>query len=326
MRLTIEKIQHPIAEQANVSISMARADLIHPLASGNKIYKLAPNIEFAKANGYEELLSFGGAFSNHIHALALVANQQGFKSIGVIRGESDYAANPSLQDAQNAGMKLVFVTRKDYKRRNDVDYLAELQAQFPKALIIPEGGSSQLAVGGCAKLAQEINAIKKSDVLTVACGTGATFAGLVCGASKNQSVIGYSILRDESLVGRVDEFIKQEQSPSSTTYQIESADFGGYAKLDKSLLDFIFDWQDKTGILLDPIYTSKMCRCVMQQIEAGEFEGGTSICLIHSGGLQGWRGMEKRVRDLAGDVRWGQIEEGLDIAVQKWGGVLAPIF
>ncbi len=315
MKLTIQHINLPLADKAGVSLSMARADLIHPLASGNKIYKLAPNIELAKANGYEELLSFGGAFSNHIHALALVANQQGLKSIGVIRGESDYAANPTLQNAQNAEMKLVFVTRKDYKRRNDADYLAELQAQFPKALTIPEGGSSQLAVGGCAKLAQEINAIQKADVLTVACGTGATFAGLVCGAPKNQSVIGYSVLRDESLVGRVDKFIKQEQPPSLIAYQIESADFGGYAKLDKALLDFIFDWQDKTGILLDPIYTSKMCRRVMQQIEAGEFESGTSICLIHSGGLQGWRGMEKRVRDLVGDIRWRQIEEGLESSI-----------
>jgi len=308
MALIIQKVSSKLADNAGITLSIARADLVHPLASGNKIYKLMPNIEYAKANGYTELLSFGGAFSNHIHALALMANQHGLKCIGIIRGESDYATNPTLQDAQNAGMKLVFVTRKDYKRRNDADYLSELQAQFPKALIIPEGGSSQLAIGGCVKLAEEINEIQKCDALTVACGTGATVAGLVCGASKNQSVIGYPVLHDESLAGRVENFIKNEKRDIASNYKIEAADFGGYAKLDKSLLDFVFDWLDQTGILLDPIYTSKMCRQLMKQIEAGEFESGTSICMIHSGGLQGWRGMERRVRDLSGDVAWKRVE------------------
>ena len=298
MKLTVQKINLPLANKAGVSLSMARADLIHPLASGNKIYKLLPNIEFAKANGYTELLSFGGAFSNHIHALALMANQLGFESIGIIRGESEYATNPTLQDAQNAGMKLEFVTREVYKHRNDADYLSALQQQFPKALIIPEGGSSQIAIRGCTKLAEDINEIQTNDVLAVACGTGATVAGLICGASKNQTVIGYAVLRDKSLAGRVDEFIKQEQAPSPSAYQIASADFGGYAKVDKALLDFISDWLDQTGILLDPIYTSKMCMRLMQQIEAGEFKTGTSICMVHSGGLQGWRGMEKRLKTL----------------------------
>ena len=308
MSLTIQKVTSKLADDAAITLSMARADLIHPLASGNKIYKLMPNMDFAKANGYTELLSFGGAFSNHIHALALMAQKHGLKSIGIIRGESDYATNPTLQDAQNAGMKLVFVTRKDYKRRNNAEYLSELQTQFPKALIIPEGGSSQLAIGGCAKLAEEINEIQKCDMLTVACGTGATVAGLVYGASNNQSVIGYSVLRDESLVGRVEDFIKDEKRDIASNYKIEAADFGGYAKLDKPLLDFVFDWLNQTGILLDPIYTSKMCKKLMQQIKAGEFEPGTSICMVHSGGLQGWRGMKRRVRELAGDERWKQIE------------------
>ena len=315
MKLTIQHINLPLADKAGVSLSMARADLIHPLASGNKIYKLMPNIEFAKANGYTELLSFGGAFSNHIHALALMANQHGLKSISIIRGESDYATNPTLQDAQNAGMILAFITRKDYKRRNDADYLSELKAQYPKVLIIPEGGSSQLAIAACAKLAEEINEVQKCDVLAVACGTGATVAGLVCGASKNQSVIGYSVLRDESLAERVDNFIKDEKSVVASSYKIETADFGGYAKLDKSLLDFVFDWFDQTGILLDPIYTSKMCRRLMQQIEAGEFKAGTSICMIHSGGLQGWRGMEMRVSELAGGIAWKRIETLLQTSI-----------
>jgi 1-aminocyclopropane-1-carboxylate deaminase/D-cysteine desulfhydrase-like pyridoxal-dependent ACC family enzyme len=310
MTLIVQKVQLRQIDNLGVALSIARADLIHPLASGNKIYKLMPNIEFAKANSYTELLSFGGAFSNHIHALASMANKHGLKSIGIIRGESDYATNPTLQDAQNAGMHLEFVTRQEYKRRNDADYLSALQQRYPNALIIPEGGSSQLAIKGCAQLATEINAIQTDGVLAVACGTGATVAGLVCGASINQSIIGYAVLRDESLAERVDAFIQNEKS-ASQNYKIEPADFGGYAKLDKPLLDFIFDWLEQTDILLDPIYTSKMCMKLMQQIELGEFKAGTSITIVHSGGLQGWRGMKSRVIKLVGDEKWQIIEKYL---------------
>ncbi|KAG1654005.1 tRNA pseudouridine synthase D [Nymphon striatum] len=127
---------------------------------------------------------------------------------------------------------------------------------------------------------------------------GATYAGLVCGLVDNQQAIGYSVLRDESMQERIRGFvnkeIEKEQSENINNWKLEQADFGGYAKLDKTLLDFIFDWLDQTGILLDPVYTSKMCMRLMQQIEAGEFESGTSICMLHSGGLQGWRGMEKK--------------------------------
>ena len=312
MTLLIQKVQHSLLGKSGISLSMARADLIHPLASGNKIYKLMPNIDFAKANGYTELLSFGGAFSNHIHALALMAKKHHLKSIGIIRGAEAYRNNPTLQDVERAGMQLAFVSRQDYKRRDDESYLQTLQQRYPKALIIPEGGSSQYAIEGCAQLIREMNKIQCSDVVTVACGTGATVAGLVCGASRNQAVIGYAILRDESLQARVEDFIHTEnKNRCSKKLNIEPADYGGYAKFDERLLDFIFDWLDQTGILLDPIYTSKMCMKLMQQIESGEFKAGTSITMIHSGGLQGWRGMKSRVIKLVGDEKWQKIEKHL---------------
>lgn len=310
MTLLIQQVQHSLLGQSGISLSMVRADLIHPLASGNKIYKLMPNIDFAKANGCRELLSFGGAFSNHIHALALMAKKHNLKSIGIIRGEEAYRNNPTLQDVEKAGMQLAFVSRQDYKRRNDNDYLQTLQQRYPNALIIPEGGSSQYAIHGCAQLAKEVNQIHSCDVITVACGTGATAAGLVCGAAKNQTVIGYAVLRDESLQARVEAFIRAE-TRCSKKLKIEQADYGGYAKLDTNLLDFIFDYLDQTGILLDPIYTSKMCMKLMQQIESGKFKAGTRITMIHSGGLQGWRGMKSRVIKLVGDEKWKKIEKHL---------------
>ena len=316
MILLIQKVQHSLLDKSGVLLSMARADLIHPLASGNKIYKLMPNIDFAKAHGYSELLSFGGAFSNHIHALALMAKKHNLKSIGIIRGEEAYRTNPTLQDAEKAGMHLEFISRQDYKRRNDESYLQELQRRYPKALMIPEGGSSQDAIKGCAQLAKEINEAheknikRRSDVITVACGTGATVAGLVCGSSKNQIIMGYSVLRDESLQKRVENFVSAENK-SYKDLRIESAAYGGYAKLDEAQLDFILDWLEQTRILLDPIYTSKMCMRLMQQIKSGEFEAGTRITMVHSGGLQGWRGMKSRVIKLVGTEKWQKIEKHL---------------
>ena len=302
----LQKIDNSSAHNAGVNLYMARADEIHPLASGNKFYKLSPIIEYAKKNNFQQLLSFGGAYSNHIHALALLAKENNMKSIGIVRGEAD-SANPTLQDVQTAGMQLEFISREAYRNRNDPAYLEDLQKRFPEALIIPEGGSSQQAIAGCAQLASDINSTFESDVITIACGTGATLAGLACGQSNNQKVIGYSVLKDKSLETRVQQFLASEDCPNSN-YKIESADFGGYAKLDKQQLNFIFDWLDKTGILLDPIYTSKMCMRLMQQIEAGEFKSGTSITMIHSGGLQGWRGMQKRVIGLMGELYWEKIE------------------
>lgn len=313
-QITIQEIQLGSIKPFGINLRMARADQLHTLASGNKIYKLRPVIEFAKSNNIKKILSFGGAYSNHIHALALLAQQNNIQSIAIIRGEAKYAENPTLTDVQNAGMSLEFVSREEYKLRNDEAYLVQLQSRYPDALIIPEGGSSQLAIQGCSQMTEDINRAVDSDVLTIASGTGATAAGLVCGLSNKQKLIAYSVLKDESLKSRIDDFILSENSNNLEQYSIQQADFGGYAKFDKALLDFILSWLEQTGILLDPIYTSKMCRRVMQQIEAGEFEQDQSITLIHSGGLQGWRGMQKRVESIAGNKAWKQINACLENA------------
>jgi 1-aminocyclopropane-1-carboxylate deaminase/D-cysteine desulfhydrase-like pyridoxal-dependent ACC family enzyme len=308
--LQVIPIYHPIAVDAGVRLFMARADTVHPLASGNKIYKLKPILEFAKNNNINQLLSFGGAYSNHNHALALIAEQYGLRSVGIIRGEKEYANNPTLTDAKNAGMQLEFVNRKVYKQRKDASYLEELQKRYPDSLIIPEGGSSQMALAGCAELSKEINLIQQSNVLTVASGTGATLAGLISGAAVNQKVIAYAVLRDQSLAARVEQFLALEGC-GNNNYDIEAADFGGYAKLDKDLLDFILTWFEETGVLLDPIYTGKMCMRLMQQIKAKKFDAGMSITMVHSGGLQGWRGMRSTVEGLAGDHVWNLISDVL---------------
>lgn len=310
MKVIIEEISHPVVEKSGVQLYIARVDKIHALASGNKYYKLKPNLAFAKQQGIKRLISFGGAFSNHIHAFALYAQEMGFETIGIIRGEAEYANNPTLQDVQRAGMTLVFVNRKEYSLRHDKTYLGALQQKYPDALIIPEGGSSQLAVNSCRHLMQEINQIQHFDIITAACGTGATFAGLVCGLNKHQYAIAYAALRDKTLSERIGRFILNE-GEISDSYKIESADFGGFAKLNQEVLNLVLDWLEKTTILLDPIYTSKMVLRLLQQIKVGEFSKGTSICMVHTGGLQGWRGMKCRVIKLGGDSSWVIIEKKL---------------
>ena len=322
--IPIQSIELVCSKAYCLHMSMARVDKVHTLASGNKIYKLRPIIEYAKANNFKQIISFGGAYSNHIHALALMAKQYGIEAIALIRGEEKYAENPTLSDAQNAGMKLEFVSRQEYKKRDDVGYLDDLQSRYPQALLIGEGGNSELAIHGCAQMARDINKSfaqhrqshlsiqQQSDILTVACGTGATAMGLITGLADKQSLIAYSVLKDDSLHTKMESFLNKNKSEKPPQYSLQKADFGGYAKLDKPMLDFILSWLEQTDILLDPIYTGKMCRRVVQQIEAGDFTKGQFITMIHSGGLQGWRGMQLRVESLAGVDAWIKIQDSLD--------------
>lgn len=309
---TFVNINSILATQANVSLWMVCTSNVHSLASGNKFYKLHLNFEYARQQGFKQLLSFGGAYSNHIHALALMANAQGFESIGIIRGEPEYANNPTLTDVQWAGMQLEFVSRQQYRLRDDPDFVLSLKKRYPDALILPEGGSNELAVKGCQLLMQQINEYcpQQIDIVSVACGTGGTFAGLVSGLEMQQQALGFSVLRDESLTSRVKGYLNKVQS-SQQFYQIEQADYGGYAKLSVELLDFIRDWLDQTGILLDPIYTSKMCKRLLEMIEQGDIKPQSTVAVIHSGGLQAWRGMKERVIRLKGEHFWQSIEAHL---------------
>ena len=295
--------------EANINLWLLGTSNVHPLASGNKFYKLHLNLDVARRKGLTRLLSFGGAFSNHIHALALMARDQGFESIGIIRGEPEYANNPTLSDAQKAGMQLEFVSRKQYRLRDNPDFLSVLKKRYPNTFILPEGGSNELAVKGCQLLMQQINehCPERIDIVAVACGTGGTFAGLVKGLNKSQYALGFSVLRDESLRGRVESYL--ENTPSiNQSYRIVQADYGGYAKLNVELLDFIMGYLDQTGILLDPIYTSKMCKRLIEMIGQGEIKPQSRVAIVHTGGLQAWRGMKERVVRLKGESFWQRIE------------------
>jgi 1-aminocyclopropane-1-carboxylate deaminase len=310
--VAVDKISLPIADKKGISLLIARVDQVHPLASGNKLYKLLPNIQFAQQHNYQQLLSFGGAFSNHIYALALYAQSIGMQSIAIIRGEKEYARNPTLSAATAAGMTLVFVDRVTYRRRHDADYLQQLQQEYPNAFIIPEGGSSKYALQGCRLLMQHINQASLQihntlpDIVTVACGTGTTFSGLVMGAKATQWIQGYLVVKDQGVITTVDHLVAN--TLSTPAYALHAADLGGYAKFDAQLLGFILTFLEQTAILLDPIYTSKMCYCLMQQIAAGQFKTGSQLVIVHTGGLQAWHGMKEKVIKLSDNRVWQKIE------------------
>ncbi len=308
----IEKI--PVFSTANgPDVFMVRLDRVVPFASGNKIYKLLGNIEYARREGYTQLLSFGGAFSNHIHALALTAERIGMDSIGIIRGEEHYAGNPTLSDAKNAGMHLEFVDRMTYRKRNDSHYLQDLQNRFPNALIIPEGGANPQALDGCRLIPRTIEkGGLKPDLICCACGTGTTLAGILAGLGNGQQCYGYCVLKDQSIAGRIYDLLAGHTFPvSKADMRLIPAEFGGYARLNHELIEFVLYMLERTGILLDPIYTAKLCLKLRQQIDRNCIAGKSRIAVIHSGGIQAWRGMRYKVVKLAGKSAWDRINAAL---------------
>lgn len=298
LKILSEKI--PIQEipvQKNVKLFIKREDLIHPQISGNKYWKLFFNI-----NNYLEtqpknplIITFGGAFSNHISAVSATGNLAKVKTLGIIRGEeleNKWTHNPTLVFAKRNGMNLKFVTREEYRHK---DKLTEfLQQEFPEALIIPEGGTNINAVQGIKMMLN--NDTKDFDYLCTAVGTGGTLAGISEFCEENQKVIGFKVVDDSSLENKISELT------SKPNFHLTDASFGGYGKINDENVRFINDFKMKFDIPLEPIYTGKMMQKVFEMIYADYFPEGSKILCFHTGGLQGIEGanlmLEKQNRDL----------------------------
>ena len=301
-RAEFQQITLPEWERAGVEVVLWRLDRLDAVGSGNKLFKLAENLRAARAAGYSRLLSFGGVFSNHIHALALQGAAQGFDTIGVIRGEPEAAANPTLRDAVAAGMQLHFVDRDNYRdahhaglRRDTL--IAELQQRFGPCYIIPEGGANRLGASGCRVLG-EIIAIHahRFDTVVLPCGTGATLAGIVAGLRDRVPVSGVSVLKGgEFLRANVRDYLCELAADDCVLWAINLEHHGGgYARVPAALEQFVGRFQAATGIPIEPIYTGKMLYAIDRRIELGEFARGTRVLAIHTGGLQGARGFSYR--------------------------------
>jgi 1-aminocyclopropane-1-carboxylate deaminase len=274
-------------ENPEYTLYIKRDDLLHPYVSGNKFRKLRYNLKKAKEENYSTLLTFGGAFSNHIVAVAAAGMENGMKTIGVIRGDElqeKIMSNPSLKKAQEFGMVFEFVSREIYRSKNEAAFMEYLEQQYGNFYLLPEGGTNSLAVKGCEEILEETDA--DFDFICCAVGTGGTISGIINSSKVSQQVLGFPALKGDFLSEDICKFVTQSNWQLVTDYH-----FGGYAKVTNELIEFINDFYQKFQVPLDPIYTSKMAFGVLDLIEKKKFPKGSKILMIHTGGLQGIAGM-----------------------------------
>jgi len=295
----LQLIQHPTFKRHQLCVAVKRDDLLHPIISGNKWRKLKYNLLEAKKLNRTSVLSFGGAYSNHIHALAFACKQQKLQSIGIIRGEVEYANNFTLRWAQHWGMKLVFVDRKTYKERHQQNYLERLQQQFPNSFIVPEGGSNALALLGAAEICHELENQTHYHSLMLPVGSGGTLAGLVVGDKGEHNLIGISVLKqgvnnNDYLNSEVNNLLPTAAQNFNNWHIQENFHRGGYAKFSEADCLRIVDFVKATSIPFEPVYSGKMLLACLDLIEQGYFAAGSKIILLHTGGLQGLGGLAER--------------------------------
>ena len=282
------KLPHDI----DLELCLKREDKIHPFISGNKYRKLIYNLDAAKKLGYNTLLTFGGAFSNHIAAVAFAGKAFGFKSIGVIRGEElegKVNQNATLQFAESHGMSFKFVSRSNYREKTAASFIDGLKNEFGDFYLIPEGGTNDHAIKGSEEILTDED--RKFDYVCCAVGTGGTISGLINASQPNQHILGFPALKGDFLSDNISKFAKQDNWRLITDYH-----FGGYAKINEELISFINQFKDKQHISLDPVYTGKLMFGVYKLIEEGFFEKESKILAIHTGGLQGIEGMNARLK------------------------------
>ena len=296
----LHPIHHPLFTQHKVQVHVKRDDLIHPIISGNKWRKLKYNLSHAKQQAHiNGVLSFGGAYSNHIHALAFACYQQNIPCIGIIRGEQNYANNFTLTWARHWGMKLHFVDRKTYRRRHDVDYLAQLQHQYPDYFIVPEGGSNNLAIPGVSEVLTELNQQTEFDTLLTPVGSGGTLAGLITGDQISNTVehklLGIAVLKDAHyLVDEIKALLPENAQTHSNWQLLNNFHRGGYAKFSPEDAQRILEFNKTTAVNFEPVYSGKMVLALLDLLTQGYFKTGERIVLLHTGGMQGLGGMIER--------------------------------
>ena len=287
MNVENQKIDLALLDEKKITLFVKREDTIHPLISGNKYRKLKYNIKEAKKENLATLLTFGGAYSNHIAATAFAGKKEGFRTIGIIRGEelaAKWESNPTLKLAKEHGMEFHFISRDEYRNKNELDFSNELKEKFGSFFTIPEGGTNNLAVKGCEEILTGDDA--KFDVICSCVGTGGTLAGLSNSVNTNQTVLGFPALKGDFLKNDIRKFANSENWKLISDYH-----FGGYAKVNAELISFINNFKKETKIQLDPIYTGKLFYGLLDLISKNYFKKGTRILAIHTGGLQGISGM-----------------------------------
>lgn len=289
----IQILNHSLFLEKGLQVAMLRLDQAHPQASGNKFYKLKYNLEEAKKTGKNTILTFGGAYSNHIHACSAAAKLEGFQSIGMIRGDYFDGKNPTLAYAKAQGMELHFLDRETYRRKNSPEFVRELEKRLGEFYLIPEGGTNSLAIQGTQEILGP-NTINYTHICT-SIGTGGTIAGLAGSIQAEQKLMGFSSLKGDFIHQEIrDKLYEFDIQPKGSLEIWAHYHFGGYAKWKTELIEFIHWFFEEFEVELDPVYTGKMSFGVIDLIRKNYFPKGSKILLLHSGGLQGNVGFTQR--------------------------------
>lgn len=276
-----------ILKEKQVSLVIKREDLIHPFISGNKFRKLKYNLLEALDSELRTIVTFGGAYSNHIAATAYAGKAYGLRSIGVIRGEElagNWHENPTLARANANGMEFRFISRIQYRNKTDKVFYKALQDEIGPFYLVPEGGTNALAVKGCEEILTKAD--RDFNVVCASVGTGGTLAGIINSSDPRQHILGFASLKGDFLTKDIRNFTAKENWTLNMDYH-----FGGYAKVSGPLIEFINNFKDRTGIPTDPIYTGKMIFGILDLVKRDYFNPGTKILAVHTGGIQGIAGM-----------------------------------
>lgn len=291
-----QKIDSPLLAGWDGELFIKREDQIHPFISGNKYRKLKYNLIAAKESGARLLLTFGGAYSNHLSALSYAGKKYGFETIGIVRGDElkenldqVLQENQTLKFARENGMQFKFISRSDYRTKNSASFLRALKEEFGDFYLVPEGGTNDLAIKGCEEILNHEDHI--FDYICVSVGTGGTISGLINSAADHQTVLGFPSLKGD--------FLNQEISWHTEAKKdwilMDEYHFGGYAKINEKLISFINQFYRQTNIPLDPVYTGKMMYGIFDLVQKNYFKEKSKILAIHTGGLQGIQGMNQRL-------------------------------
>ena len=279
----LESLDDDLLREKDVHVWLKRDDLIHAEIAGNKWRKLRFNLVQAAENGQRTLLTFGGAYSNHIRATAAAGYYCGFKTIGIIRGEGHLPLNPSLAYSVGRGMRLSYMDRITYRQKYDPEVLAALRKHFGDFYLLPEGGTNELAVRGCMEIPAEIN--PDFDVICCPCGTGGTLAGIAAGLKSGQRAIGFSSLKGgDFLANDVTDLQQRTFGSHSGNWRIETSfHLGGFARKTAELELFITEFRRRNGLLLEWVYVAKMMYGLYKLISEGAFDRGSRVIAIITG-------------------------------------------
>jgi len=293
------------------SVRVFRTDAITPLSCGNKLFKLQENLKKLSATECSRVLSFGGVWSNHLHALSVACEPTLITPVAIVRGEP-HDDGVLLADAVKRGLEVHYVSRGDYKKRDDKKYCESLMQALDCDAYLPEGGSNQLAVDGCMEIAAKINAVEPMPThIVMAVGTGATLAGVICGAHQNQKIVGIPVVKDSRLQARVRSWVN---SASTSWRLLDIATPARYGKVDRELLAFVVDVHTTHNIVLDPVYNGKAFRALLTS-ELND--ASNDIVFVHTGGLGGALGFREQFAQLSNNAEvadyFASVEKALGV-------------